>query len=367
MRLKSLVALLLAVALIFTFVACGNSSEPAVDNPSSDTISSSEPPPPPTYLNTLTGEMSLLDKDATTKKPVAVTINNVRVAQQVQCGLDRADVVFETEVEGGITRLLALFADPSDLPKLGTIRSLRVVFADIAAGMDALLFYHGIDEDYCLPHLKTLGIFSHQLGYKTDSFREKNGLAYEHRLYTTGEMIDGVIESKKPKTEGSGKTWLNFSETSEKAAPSADSAINITVPFSGASTTQFIYDETEMKYARARKDVEYVDALSGNRELFTNLFILQTTITNYDDNYHKNVSLEGGNGYYASAGGIIPIKWSKGSSKSNFKFTLADGTPLTVNQGNSYVCIVSKSRKISYEGKSVEEPDSSAASNQTAQ
>ncbi len=361
MRIKSLIALLLAVVFVFSLSACGTAKptdDPTLDVPSSSDLASSDdkqdepapPPPPPTYYNALTGEMSLLDPDAVGKKPVAITINNLRVAQKVQCGLDKADVVFETEVEGGITRLLALFSDVSAVEKLGTVRSLRVVFADIAAGMNALLFYHGIDEDYCTPHLKTLGINSHQIGYKTDSYREKNGLAYEHRLYTSGELLDGVIAGKKNwKTESNGKSWLTFSESEAKVAPSATSAVNITVPFSGSSSTQFIYDEELQKYARARKDVEYIDALSGNRELFTNVFILKTTITNYDDGYHKNVSLEGGEGYYASAGGIIPIKWSKGASKDNFKFTNEDGTPLTVNQGNSYVCIVSKSRKISYE------------------
>ena len=358
MRLKSLFSLLLAAVLLFSLTACSKApADPTIDSSSSipsGTISSNPAPEEeeeviPTYLNPLTGEMTLTDPEAVGKKPVAITINNIYVAQKVQCGLDQADVVFETEVEGGITRLLAVFADVSNVQKLGTVRSLRVVFADIAAGMNALLFYHGIDEDYCSPHLKSLGINSHQIGAKSDSFREKNGLAYEHRLYTSGELLDGVIEGKKKWTTEGTTSWLNFSKDSAKVAPADTKAVNIKVPFSGTTTTQFIYDETEQKYARARKDVEYVDALSGKRELFTNVFILETTITNYDDGYHRKVALEGGNGYYASAGGIVPIKWTKGDSKDNFKFTLEDGTPLTVNQGNSYICIKSKAKKVSFE------------------
>ena len=357
MRLKSLISLLLAAVLLFSLTACSKTPEdPTIDSSSSIPSGTISNPPAkeeeeviPTYLNPLTGEMTLTDPEAVGKKPVAITINNIYVAQKVQCGLDQADVVFETEVEGGITRLLAVFADVSAVQKLGTVRSLRVVFADIAAGMNALLFYHGIDEDYCSPHLKSLGINSHQIGAKSDSFREKNGLAYEHRLYTSGELLDGVIEGKKKWTTEGTTSWLNFSKDSAKVAPADTKAVNIKVPFSGTTTTQFIYDETEQKYARARKDVEYVDALSGKRELFTNVFILETTITNYDDGYHRKVALEGGNGYYASAGGIVPIKWTKGDSKDNFKFTLEDGTPLTVNQGNSYICIKSKAKKVSFE------------------
>lgn len=352
---RSALSLVLSLVFLFSLTGCGSAQNNPSDTPSlppSDTSSLPEEDTPlPTYFNPLTGETSLSDSSATNKKPVCVVINNLRAAQKVQSGISKADLVFETEVEGGITRLLAFFADVSEAEKIGSVRSLRVVFADIAAGFDALLFYHGIDEDYCAPHLKSLKISSHHLGYSStdDCFRENNGLSYEHRLYTSGELIDKVIQKKKMKDEGSGQPWLNFSQSDEKTAPSGTSAVNITAAFSSSYSTQFIYDSKTGKYARARKDQEYTDYFTGERELFTNVFILKTSVSNYDDGYHRKVSLKGGEGYYASAGGIIPIKWEKGDSKDNFKFTLEDGTDLTVNAGNSYICIMNKKSKISYE------------------
>ena len=297
-------------------------------------------------FNVLTGETNVT-ASAKGKKPIAITVNNIRVAQKVQCGLDKADVVFETEVEGGITRLLALFADPSKIEKVGTVRSLRVVFADLAAGMNAVLFYHGIDPIYCKPHLETLGIPSYQIGASSDSFRDNNGLALEHTLYTNGDLLKKVIEKKKLDYAGTEKTWVTFG--TEKKAPGTQKAEKIEVVFSGTSGTQFIYDANEQKYARARKGVEYTDLLTGNKELFTNVFVLKTTITDYSDKKHRNISLEGGDGYYASAGGVVPIKWTKGKSKDSFKFTLVDGKELTVNKGNSYVCIMNENKTVSFE------------------
>ena len=58
--------------------------------------------------------------------------------------------------------------------------------------------------------------------------------------------------------------------------------------------------------------------------------MLKTTITPYPNNVHKKVYLESGSGYYATAGTIVPIKWQKGASNNNFKFTLEDGTKHTV-------------------------------------
>lgn len=349
---KKVVSLLLVLVLALSLGACGKDNTPSESDPSNSDAASSDTGSEivddgKLYLNVLTGETDV-KAAAKGKKPIAITVNNIRIAQKVQCGLDKADVVFETEVEGGITRLLALFADPTEIEKVGTVRSLRVVFADLAAGMDAVLFYHGIDPNYCKPHLKELGISSHQIGWSNDCFRDDNGLAQEHTLYTNGELLKGAIDNKKLDYEGSGETWVNFSSSADKKAAGEEKAEQIEVIFSGSVGTQFIYDKDEQKYARARQGEEYTDLLSGNRELFTNVFVLKTSITNYSDDYHKNIALEGGEGYYASAGGIVPIKWTKGDSKDPFKFTLTDGTELTVNQGNSYVCIMSEKRDISY-------------------
>lgn len=348
--LKKLTSLLLILVLTLSLVACGGKETPS-DKPSSNpssTVSSEEVDDSKLYLNVLTGETDV-PSTAKGKKPIAITVNNIRVAQKVQCGLDKADVVFETEVEGGITRLLALFADPSKIEKVGTVRSLRVVFADLAAGMNAVLFYHGIDGTYCKPHLDSLGITNYQIGASSDSYRDNNGLAVEHTLYTNGKLLKGVIDKKKLDYTGTEKTWLTFRDSADKKAPGQQKAEKVSVTFSGTTTTEFLYDANEQKYARARKGVEYTDLLSGNRELFTNVFVLKTSITDYSDAYHRNIALKGGEGYYASAGGIVPIKWTKGESKDSFKFTHADGSALTVNQGNSYVCIMSDKRSVSFE------------------
>ena len=69
------------------------------------------------YTNELTGEKNITEKDVVSYRPVAIMINNISIAQPVQTGLSKADIVYETEVEGGITRLVALYKDVSNLKK----------------------------------------------------------------------------------------------------------------------------------------------------------------------------------------------------------------------------------------------------------
>ncbi len=352
MQLKRFLSLFLVLCFFATLCACQKPDNPTIDAVSSSQITSSEPEQADPYadcvINPLTGEKRL-DPAKEGTKPIAITINNIAIAQPVQAGLHKADVVFETEVEGGITRMLAVFSDPSDVPAIGTIRSLRVPFADIAAGMNALLIYHGIDYTYCLPHLSQIKLSSFAISEGNYGFREKNGLAHEHTLYTSGEGIEKLIKSNKFNMEKSSAPWLNFASTEEKTAPAGGTANGtVTVKYNSTTTVQFIYNAETKRYSRAKKGVPYKELKTGEEETFGNVFVLETTISNYPDGYHRKIDLTSGSGYYISAGGYEKINWKKGSSSDNFSFTKADGTTLTVNQGNSYVCIMNKTGEVTF-------------------
>lgn len=83
---------------------------------------------PPTRMAPLTGEpIKGLDWD---RRVVAVKIDDHHGARP-QAGVDRADAVVETLVEGGLTRWMALFHQ-SDSSYLGPVRSLRPTDTGIA-------------------------------------------------------------------------------------------------------------------------------------------------------------------------------------------------------------------------------------------
>ena len=356
MRFSRLLAVLVCLVLVFSLVACGGGSDPTIDQSSapqsSDDSSSKEEVPVDPYancvINPLTGEKKL-DPEFEGCRPIAVSINNIYSAQAVQSGLDKADVVFESEVEGGITRLLALFTDPSDVGNIGTIRSLRVPFAEMARGMNAVLYFHGMDNTYCRPLLPTLGLDYAQIDASKYGFREKNGLSYEHTLYTNGEKIMQFTKDRKFDTSG-GEVWLNFAETEEKASAGETVAKKVKVKFNGTSTTHFFLDEETGKYARANKNGDIFKTYhTKQQEQFTNVFVLKTSIYYYPDQKHRAIDLSSGEGWYISAGGMVEIKWEKGKASENFKFFAADGSPLTVNQGNSYVCIMNNTGSLTAE------------------
>ena len=331
---RKILAMLLC-CLMVALVGCSKKEEkkPA----ESSTASVSSEPEVVYYTNNLTGEKNMTDKDKVDDRPVAIMINNISIAQKVQTGLTKADIVYETEVEGGITRLMAVFKDISKAEKVGTVRSARYPYIDLSMGHGAIYVHHGQDKTYAKPHLRdtqTLAVGENNAGVRI----RNEGLAIEHTLYGKGEKIWQWLEKKNYDTKlKSVENWQNFADADKKVS-FTDLADTVTVKFSGAYTSVFKYDDKNEKYVRYFRDTERKDYYTKESEMFKNVFVLKTSITYYPDKKHKRVDLSSGSGYYCVNGTYTPIKWKKGNASSGLKFTNLDGTPLEVNQGNSWVC-----------------------------
>lgn len=294
---------------------------------------------PVLYKNPLTG-VSELTEDKADDRPVAIMINNISTAQPVQTGLNKADIIYETEVEGGITRLMAVYQNVSEVGRIGTIRSARYPYVDLALGHNAIYLHHGQDNKYCGPHLKDIDDINISEG--NYGFRIKNGLATEHTLYTEGgKLWDGLVKDKVKTERGSSVMWANFTDD-ETPIALENTASSVSVPFSASYKTVFKYDSATGKYTRYFGNTLRKDYNTGNTTQVKNVFVLLTTIKNYSDGYHRQVLLESGEGYYCTNGTYTPIKWSKGAAKNGFKFTKSDGTELLVSAGSSWVCIANK-------------------------
>lgn len=326
--------------LLFCMAGCGGKTPDATNNGGSSQKASSSSlteEKETKKLNPLTGVYDL-DKGKQNDRPVAVMINNLSTAQKVQTGLTQADIIYETEVEGGITRLMALYQDISKVSQIGTVRSARYAYVDLALGHDAFYIHCGIDMTYCKPHLNDIDsvwIEDNVCGGK----RVSNGLAREHTLYAVGEKVwDGLKKEGFNTKKGDTTLWQNFTSSKETVIPSGADANNVTVTFSNSYKTSFAFDNATKRYTvDTRKDYKTGEAITVK-----NVFVLLTTITSYPDGYHKKVSLDNGMGYYISNGKAMPIYWSKGKDENPFTFTDEEGNILKVNAGNSWVCIANK-------------------------
>ncbi|MBQ7288850.1 MAG: DUF3048 domain-containing protein [Clostridia bacterium] len=354
--MKKYISVILLLSLLCTlFSGCGSKKDATDKKTDKDKATSSVVSQAPQFVvNPLTG-LENLSPDKANVRPVAVMVNNLTTAQKVQTGLDKADIVYETYVEAGITRLLAVYKDVASVGQIGTIRSARYSYVDLANGHDALYVHAGIDGAYCEPYANKVSDHINLIAGAPSAsyFREKNGLSKEHTLYSTGEKILSAMGSMKRRTtvkEAYNTPWVSFNSAESPATPTnklADGTLvkTVTVPMSGSYTTQFIYDETAKEYYRTRKGTAHTDYKTGSKVSVKNIFVLFTTVTPFPDNYHVKEHLDSGSGYYVSDGGYEEIQWKKGATSDKFVFTKADGSVLNVNAGQSWVFIANQNIK----------------------
>lgn len=347
--MKRFLLLLLVVTLLLC--ACGKKEEkPTEPKPTESTAAATEPSEPvAAYQNPLNGE-ALFEKWS--GRPVGVVINNIEAALP-HYGTSDADFLFELETESSITRMLAVYDDISDVGQIGPIRSDRTFFNNIAKSFDAAIVHCGgsvrgrnagyEDSSAKIENWAHLDATYYEGSYFFRDYDRYNNQGYnwEHCLFSDGENLKkglDTLEISAP-TDRSTEFGLTFSEEPNL---SGAAATEVTVVFDGGKTTSFTYDAEKKVYNSSQYGADYIDANSGEIVTFRNVMVIYTSQWKRSDGEYPRSYYElfgEGEGLMAVDGKIVSIKWSREGLDENFVFTLADGTPLTLGVGSTYVAV----------------------------
>jgi len=305
-----------------------------------------EPEPEPEWdgpVNPLTGLP--VETDISMYRPLAIVINNLRVAQP-QLGIGMADIIYEVPVEGGVTRMLAVFQDVSDVGNIGTVRSARPYHVDLAQAHDAIfIFAGGSPEAYNVLSSRNITRIDGVHGRHTQIFfrdqERRRTMGFEHSLVTSGELIAQWLPTYDFRLE-LGDNFEHTKQFVEDGTPPGGSpAEEFTVRFPGAKSTSFSYSNG--LYYVSQFGGAYRDGNDGMQLAVTNVLVLRTSVTRIagDAEGRLRVTLVGsGTGYFFNGGEYVEIRWSRASETAPFVYTRTDGTPLVFGRGRTYVCIV---------------------------
>jgi hypothetical protein len=288
-------------------------------------------------------------------RPIAVMINNHPSARKVHTGLQDAYIIYEIIVEGGFTRYMALYKD--NLPqKIGSIRSSRHYFLDYALENDAIYVHWGwspkAQTDISKLKINNINGLTYEGIY---FYREENlGVDYEHRGFSTDEMLNNAISKLKYEDTTKKDLLLNYSvdevDLSKMEGSKVANKVNIT--YSNSTETNYVYDSDNKVYLRYVNNVEHKDY--ATKEQYTVKNIITYQVSNHtlsgDVKGRQDIdNIGSGSGYYISNGYAVPIKWSKKSRSAQTIYTYEDGTEINVNDGNTYIQIQPKSKVLTFE------------------
>ena len=307
-------------------------------------------------------------------RPIAVMIDNHSQAMP-HAGLSKAYLVYEIIVEGGESRLMALFKG-QDVDKIGPVRSSRHYFLDYAMENDAIYVHYGWSPE-AESDIKSFNINNINGLYDSNFWRVKDKKA-PHNAVTSTKKILEVAKEKKYRTTSDAEPVLNYvteeinldeeyktnensneTQNSNLGTPSKVNvidAINITIPYSSSNKVKWEYDSTNKVYKRYSKGKEEVEWDTGKEVTAKNIiieFIKNTDLTTSKDDQEKGRqtmnTVGTKDGYYITNGKAIKITCEKTSRKSKTIYRDENGNKIKVNDGNTFIQICPIDSNVKFE------------------
>ncbi|NTU71971.1 MAG: DUF3048 domain-containing protein [Coriobacteriia bacterium] len=304
-----------------------------------------EPPVPPMWP--FTG-LEAPTEAATKRRPLSVKIENLDAARP-QIGLNSADLVYETVVEGGITRFNCIFQ--SKLPEnVGPVRSGRLSDQYIVPQYKGLFFYSGRSAavNRVLKEHDIIDL-SHNRASRA-YFRVSNRNAPHNLLLDTKKAYQ---EAKRLgyKTTAT-LTPMDFDQRSSAATPTVT---RIKIPFSSYNRVEWRYDTKTKKYKRWNSGAVHKDANTGKQITADNVVVMWAKYRQATIDKHGGVTWDIDLGTKGKAtifrnGQVYNATW-KADRKTAPVFTDKKGRPVKFTPGRTWFQVIKTETDITMKKK----------------
>ncbi len=313
-------------------------------------------------------KLQIVNEDSN-KRPIAVMIDN-NVGNANHMGLTDAYITYEIIVEGGLTRIMAVFKD-RNTENIGPIRSSRHYFLDYALESDAIYTHFGWST-FAENDIKSLGV-NNINGLYDDAFERNRTIASPHNVFTSiANIYDYAENNKKYDIESDDWKVLKYSydelelnkmitETKvnektgkkEKIKTAPDgilTANNVSMTYSNKEIRNYLYDSEKQVYLRNMNGEAHIDKVSKEQLKYKNIIIEKVENKTIDSYGRQDLETVGkGEGFFITNGYALPIYWEKESRSSKTKYRYLNDKPVKVNDGTTFIQIVPKDSSITIE------------------
>lgn len=241
----------------------------------------------PENFNPLTG-LPYPSDEARNRRNLIVKVSNFPEVVRPQSGLDKADIVFEYEVEGGVTRFAAIYrSQGTDF--VGSIRSARLLDLELVHMFDGLLAYSGSNEwirQFILDSDWKWRALSPHLGVNCPPFCRypQEGKPFEHTLFGNTFQMWEVAEERQV-NEGLPGRGFAFSDVPDPGgAPAVDIFIG---SYNKRQDTRWQYNPDDGRYYRWNSSLPHPDAVTGKQLAADNIVVLSAEHIDRPDIYES--------------------------------------------------------------------------------
>jgi len=304
----------------------------------------------PEGINPLTGQM-YPDEAAMSRRNLIVKISNYPPIVRPQTNINLADVVYEFEAEGGVTRFAAIFR--SQLPDIvGSVRSARLSDTYIVPMYNALFAYSGTSEPIQLIILGSEWVYQTFSPLKGDNEDAgfvrvpEEGKAFEHTLF----LQPALLMEKATRREVNiplRAFGFAFNETPDAGGLPAN---DIFIDWYGQTDARWQYDPATGRYLRFTDGIIHTDAATGEQLWIDNVLIIEVEHRERPDLFPAGASytstdivLEGqGRAYLMRDGVYYQGFWRRRDTKpgSALQIIYGDNNSIMMEPGRTWVEVV---------------------------
>ncbi len=274
-----------------------------------------------------------------TRRPIAVMMSNDREALP-QYGINRAGVVYEAPVEGGINRYMALIENYDGLERIGSCRSTRTYYTYFAKEWDAILVHYG-QSTFAEPYLDNVDNINGLQGAGTGAFYRSSDKKSPHNAYTSADLIEECIEKAgyDPYYDDDYEGHFQFADIDDQYIPSQGLAYKVK-PGYAINAPWFEYQPDSGTYHR----FQYGEHHYGDEGLITckNIIFQYCPIGYYSTTEYLDINVHADDqyGYYFTNGHYETITWKKDGEFGVTHYYDMDGNEIKLNPGKTWICII---------------------------
>ncbi|MCH5257043.1 MAG: DUF3048 domain-containing protein [Lachnospiraceae bacterium] len=292
-------------------------------------------------------------EDVNNTRPITVMIPNTKTAAQY--GISRADILYECNVEGSITRLMALFQDWRDFDRLGNVRSCRDYYVYWSFEWDAFYIHYGgpfyIDEvinrsdTEDIDGLKSGNFWrAKDTGNSTDNaYVDTNGIKADiNKLGYSLTYRNGYADEQHYQfaPNGSPNTLDQYSNAITANKVDMSPTYPVTKCYFEYNPDTGLYDRYQT--LSGTSGGPHIDKANGKQLSFKNILIQNTYFEVRDQKGYLAFQCVDStrDGWFFTNGKGIHVTWSKDSDYSATRYYDDDGNEIELNTGKTMVCIV---------------------------
>lgn len=293
-------------------------------------------------------EIKIYDENSN-DRPIAFMIDN-NIGNAKHAGLQESYLNYEIIVEGGLTRIMAIYKD-KNVKLIGPIRSSRHYFLDYALENDAIYAHFGWSPQ-AEKDIKELKVDNINGMIDSAPYRRDEKSIAPHNVFTNTTYIKDYLEKKDYSSTST--SWKNLNISPEEVNignnDNASTAKKIVIIYSDSDYRTYAYDDANKYYLRSQNGSPHLDRLTNEQLHYKNIIILKIENYNLDNEGRQTLkNIGNGEGYYITNGNYKKINWSKESRLSKTNLTYEDGSIVSLNDGNTFVQIVPINSNITIE------------------